>query len=475
MQTDCKQTAPRAPAASRVSAPSAEQLHAYVREIRAATGVPGIGVGVSACGRHAFACAGTLSSTSAAPLTEEACFQLGCVAKSLLAAVALEQARHGALELRAPLEEYLPELCGTPAGRRAQVAHLLSHTSGYQGTNPLSPSMRGIGWEAFVDYLKRAPQYFAPGTVFNYEHSEAAILARVLRRTTSQSGAQLIRRTLLEPLRSGCAAEQRGGAERVFAGHHELDPRTRRYRSVAPVRFGRFWHDAFAAAGISLRELLTLSDAFMGAPGVSGRAAVSAWARGRLHAPAVHLPRSAGGPLAEMLPVAFGLGAAVLRGGFLGNTGVAEGQCVGMRYDPAAAVSVVVGINARLPHLRDFVLETLCRHLTNRAAAQPDDRPFGFDLAELAGVYRGPGEARVYAAVDGGRLACLITPRSRAEGWRAELEIDATGRPALHSMLPQLSLGFFREPGGTDIGLMLGLNAYKRLGQDERAHGPPRP
>lgn len=469
MQADCTNRTSGSAAGKVNLASFGERLRSFVREIRDATGVPGIGAGVSSNGRRIFACAGTLSSADATPLTEDTRFHLGCITKSLLAAVALERARAGALELRAPLGEYLPELGRTRVGRCIQVAHLLSHTSGYQGTNPLAPGMRNVSWEAFVDYLRHAPQFFAPGAVFNYEHSEAVILAQILRRATTQSGAELIRRDLFEPLGLLAAAEGATRDTHAFAGHNALDARTRSYRPVVPAPFGRFWHAAFSAAGVSLRDLLRLSEAAMGVSARAGSGPISDWARSRLHTPVVHLPHGAGGPLAEMLPVAFGLGAAVLRDGFFGSTGVAEGQSIGMRYDPAAASSVVVAINARLPHLRDFVLDTVCRHLTGRARRARGDQPFGFHLRELAGVYRGAGDARVYAAVEGKRLTCLIAPRGRADGLRVELGIDGDGRSTVYSTLPQLSIGFFRETSSGDIGLMLGLNAYKRVGHDERA------
>jgi hypothetical protein len=61
------------------------------------------------------------------------------------------------------------------------------------------------------------------------------------------------------------------------------------------------------------------------------------------------------------MPLAFGLGCAELRGGFRGSTGVAAGQCVGLRF--ATGIGVAVGLNAMVPHLRDFVLTALCNEI----------------------------------------------------------------------------------------------------------------
>jgi hypothetical protein len=45
----------------------------------------------------------------------------------------------------------------------------------------------------------------------------------------------------------------------------------------------------------------------------------------------------------------------------------------------------------------------------------------------------------------------------------AELSLDSAGRLVLRSPVPQLSIGFFREPESGAVGLMLGLSAYRRI------------
>jgi hypothetical protein len=50
---------------------------------------------------------------------------------------------------------------------------------------------------------------------------------------------------------------------------------------------------------------------------------------------------------------------------------------------------------------------------------------------------------------------------------RAELALDDEGHAVLRSPIPQLSLGFFRTDGSGDIGLILGLHAYKRISRHE--------
>jgi hypothetical protein len=68
----------------------------------------------------------------------------------------------------------------------------------------------------------------------------------------------------------------------------------------------------------------------------------------------------------------------------------------------------------------------------------------------------------VRARYESGRLLCEIGREHRADTLRIELSLDASGRLALRSSMPQLSIGFFAEPHSGSIGLMLGLSAYRR-------------
>jgi hypothetical protein len=115
-----------------------------------------------------------------------------------------------------------------------------------------------------------------------------------------------------------------------------------------------------------------------------------------------------------------------------------------------------------VPHLRDFILAAICRDLTGQPTAN-EQQCFGFDFGDLAGVYRGPGKGTVIATLAKERLICEVGPEGSAQKLCVELVLDEDQALVLRSPLPQLSLGFFREPGSGNVGLMLGLNAYKRI------------
>jgi CubicO group peptidase (beta-lactamase class C family) len=422
------------------------------------TQVPGIGVAVSVAGERLEVFGGTRSAGRAVPLTADTRFHLGCTTKLLLAMLVLERAQRGELELELAVGHYIAELRGAYHGRHVRLAHLLSHTSGYRGTNLLDDATRIDAWDDFVSYLHAAPPLFAAGSVFSYEHTESVLLAEIVRRSTGRSSLELIVEQLLAPLgiepgNFGTAADERD------AGRHRFDPRAGTYVELEAVRpVSPFWRPAFSSYTLTLADLLRIAEAAAGAaPGL-----LCEPARATLATTVVRLPPAAGGPLSELLPVGFGLGTAELRDGCRGNTGISAGQCLGLRFDPASGAVVAVALNASAPHVRDFVLATVAAELVRRPP-QREHVPFELELGALTGTYLGPGAGVVRARSVDDRLVCEIGREHRCDTLSAELSLDSEGRLKLRSPVPQLSIGFFTEPQSGDIGLMLGLSAYRRI------------
>jgi hypothetical protein len=407
------------------------RLDELAARVCAETKLPGIVVGVSIDGRRWTAFAGTRVAGQRLPIAASSRFELGCAAKLSHAMLAHRLARHGDLELDAPLGKYLPEIRKSPHGH-VRVAHLLSHTSGYRGTNILDEQTRSFDWNRLVSYLLRAPRLFEAGTVFSYEHTESVLLGEILNR---------VRGRLSRP-----SVSERD--ETAHAGRHRFDARTGEFVALEKTEsISEFWQAAFAERAVTINELLALGETALGMT--------------ELQHTVVRLPPTVGGPLRELLPIGFGLGSAELRGGFRGNTGIAAGQCVGLRFDSKRKLCVAVALNAIAPYLRDFVLTALCREVTGHSEPQ-EIEPLGVRLDELAGFYIGPGHATAHVRTLAGRLVVSIGREDRPERLDVELAVDDDGRAVLQSPLPHLALGFFRRTDSETVGLMLGLCAYAR-------------
>jgi beta-lactamase family protein len=407
------------------------RMDALAARVREETQIPGVVLGASVEGRRTYAIAGTSEAGKRRALEKSATFALGCASKLPLAIAAHELTHRGALDLRATIGTYLPELRDSSHGQAVLCEHLLSHTSGYRGTNVFESRMRTLTWEGLVAYLKSAPRLFTAGAVFSYEHTESVLLAEIVRRLGGGSPGV------------GFAHPHNAAS----AGRHVFDERTGRFvvldvaEPIAP-----FWLPAFSERAVTVDDLLDLGEAALHVP--------------ELQRSVVRLPRSAGGPLRELMPLAFGLGCAELRGGFRGNTGVAAGQCIGLRF--AARTCVAVGLNAFVPHLRDFVLTALCNEVAG-IPPREQPQPFDFDLRDLAGHYIGPGTAMVHVKHADERLVCTLGHEDRRGSLQVDFVLDDDLRPVLRSPVPQLSLAFFKEPLEAAIGLMVGLSAYRRV------------
>jgi CubicO group peptidase (beta-lactamase class C family) len=437
------------------------RLQGFVARVQHETAVPGIGVVVSIGGEQLEAFAGTRAAGRTIPLGPDARFHLGCTTKLLLAMLALELSDRRVLDLDVAVGEYVPELRGTCHGRHIRVGHLLSHTSGYRGTHILDETTRVDAWDDFIAYLEAAPALFTPGTVFSYEHTEAVLLGEIVRRAVGRPSLELIQERLLAPL--GIEPGKFGTAPDVRdAGRHRFDATSRSFVPLGATKpVAPFWLPAFSAFTVTLADLTSIAESAL--PSTLAARRLSERTLAALATSVIRLPPTAGGPLSELLPVAFGLGTGELRDRCRGNTGISAGQCLGLRFDPDTRVAMAVALNAAAPHVRDFVLATVAGEIV-RPPAQREAERFGFDLAALEGTYVGPGGGIVRARFRDERLVCEIGREHKLETLTVDVALDGGGRLALRSPIPQLSIGFFTAPDGRTA-LMLGLSAYARVAQ----------
>ena len=449
-------------------------IESLVHGVQTQTKIPGIAVSVAVGGERLSINVGTLSVDSGYGLSADAGFHIGCITKFLLAIVVLELARDNILSLSEPIGSYLPELRDTPHGRAVTQRHLLSHTSGYRGTNIFDKDTQRLTWTRFAEYLHCAPQFFVPGTVFSYEHSEAAILGRLILAITGEHALGLIRRRIFQPLNiTPSALGDVDGAAPSQVGQHYFDQRTGNYERLywSDMRINEreiisdFWLPAFSDLTLSLNDLLTILEASMrrAEHGDAANAVLSANSLIPMARSIVRVPSMVGGAICELTPRGFGLGTAQWQGGFNGNGGSSYGQCSGIRFDVSRGIAVAVVMNVSAPFLRDFLLAGVCQILGGEPAKPRQTQQFEFNFGDLVGTYLGCGKGRVCVSVGGRGLVCTIGSEDSDQQLHAELAIDDDGSAQLYCAQPQLSIGFFKEPGRQNFGLMMGLCAYKRV------------
>lgn len=439
-----------------------KEVEAFVARVLRKTGIPAISLEVYADGKHARVCAGRLSAADSAPMLPEARFRIGSVAKALVSIVALELADTGGLNLEAPLCAYLPELAATSKGREIRVRHLLSHTSGYQPPDLRADSLdAGSSWPEFLALFAAAPMLFRPGSVFNYHDFDHFILDQLLTRLQQRSTLELARSMIFGPLRLEADPLESGGPQ---VTGHEWDAMSRLFRpqhpaSGAPVQ-------SLSDVSLSVPDLTRLAVALLGGAGDQVLdPLVTLLARTQV----VELPSCVQQVWQQQMPASYGYGFAHYANGSLGHPGSGPGQCCALRFHPERRIAIAVGLNARVLHVRDGIVDSVL-HLLGKAGepAQPPMPPPGttFRANELTGSYVGARNGPCLSVrEEAGGPVLTVTPGSPGARREHEFLLDVQRQMVLRhgGSTARVPVCFFREPETGTPCLMLGWRAYKRV------------
>ena len=146
------------------------------------------------------------NSHPGAPLTPDMLFNMGSIAKTFEAALALQLAEEGALDLDAPLSTWLPE--HPRVDGRITPRQLLNHSSGLANVFE-HPDFPWVGPE--VDYARQwsleevldnfvGEPYGPPGEVQHYSSTNYLLLTAVLEQVTEDSVVEEMNGRFLTPL-----------------------------------------------------------------------------------------------------------------------------------------------------------------------------------------------------------------------------------------------------------------------------------
>jgi D-alanyl-D-alanine carboxypeptidase len=132
-------------------------------------------------------------------------FRAGSITKSLVATVVLQLAQEGRLDLRDPVERWLPG--AVPGGADVTVRHLLNHTSGRfnysEDPRTFAPyeTDPGYRWDprGLVAIASAHPPLFAAGADWSYSNTNYVLLGLVVEAVTGRALAAELRERVFEP------------------------------------------------------------------------------------------------------------------------------------------------------------------------------------------------------------------------------------------------------------------------------------
>ena len=150
---------------------------------------------------HAY---GLSDHDSKQAITLDTRFQVGSVSKWFVTLTALRLADQGRLDLAAPISRDLP---GYPAhvGDQVNLVNLLSNMSGIKDRLPTDYINRPeVAAEALsareaVDSYALGPLVFAPGTRFDYSHTNWLLVQAILEQASGKALETLLKETVLTP------------------------------------------------------------------------------------------------------------------------------------------------------------------------------------------------------------------------------------------------------------------------------------
>lgn len=184
---------------------------------------------------------GRADAENGVPMLVNTRFETGSVSKWIASIVVLRLVDAHTLDLDAPIARYLPDFRADNAARLT-LRHLLSHASGVP--NQLAearkdPAIRGIELEQMeaVRRYASADLAFAPGSAFDYSHSNWLLVKAIVERASGLPYARLVDRELIAPLQLQDSGIYHGDSSRIramAAGYQRLDPQPQRKPNPVP-------------------------------------------------------------------------------------------------------------------------------------------------------------------------------------------------------------------------------------------------
>jgi D-alanyl-D-alanine carboxypeptidase len=183
----------------------AVQLQAALESHRAARGVPGTAAAVIfPDGSRWAGASGSAALDPPRPATPDTPYVVGSITKTFVAALALQLAEEGVLDLEDTLDRWLPDY---PRAGEITLRHLLNHTSGvfnyfehpaYNRTIFGDPNRT---WQPrqILDSFSGMP-YFAPGTGWHYSNTGFVLLGMVIEKATDSTLGDEFERRFMTPL-----------------------------------------------------------------------------------------------------------------------------------------------------------------------------------------------------------------------------------------------------------------------------------
>ncbi|MGW0595177.1 serine hydrolase domain-containing protein [Streptosporangium sp. NPDC002607] len=378
-----------------------ENLQERFDEAARRHGVPGAALAVLADGELTEVATGVLNRNTGVETTADSVFQVGSTTKVWTAALVMQLAEEGLVELDRPVREYLPEFAVADGSEKViTVRHLLTHSGGFDG-DLFEDTGRGDDClDRYVGYLHDAGHVHAPGALFSYCNAGYCVLGALVERMRGTTWHQAMREHLLGPLGATQWAllPEEAVLFRAAAGH--VGPEGTVHRTWAMPRSN---DPAGASMCLAPRELVRFGRMFIaGGLAEDGTRLLSQETVAAMRTAQVAVPGISG-----MLGDRWGLGLELFDWGgeVFGHDGGTLGQSTFWRVVPGAGFTIAMSANGAgfMGLLTDVALPMMAE-ATGLGVPDfpvPAETPEVVELAPYTGRYEGPMLAYEVTETDG--------------------------------------------------------------------------
>lgn len=458
-----------------VRLPDKQLLAQELARLRSAAAIPGMAIDVAVDRARLGMAIGKPSIDAGTTLRTGSRFRITCAIKMFVALATLRLVHEGVLNLDATLGNYLPEL-GTAMDSKGgciTLGHLLSHTSGYRGLDMAEISIwTKWSWSDCVSYLQSAQQLFSPGSVFNEEHLDHAILGQVIKTVTGRTVMDLVEEMVFRPLEmcTGTVTGDVANPEFHVDGHSYSAAERRLEKTPLSDPPSELWSPSFSETTMTVHDLGNLAQALANGT-IAETLGLGQEGMAALVRPVVGLPSLTSVRLSlPWTPVAFSLGCARFANHWYGYFSTGRGQSCSLVFDPEHRISLALALNVEPGPLRLLALDILFAQLHDlppvdlRSGIRPAPVRCGFDeffapfnAHQMAGEYVGNTRDHIHILTKPEHVTLNLGPKPVMT-----FKADRSNRLVLETNRP-VPLAVFMDPASGEPSLMLGMHAYKKI------------
>jgi CubicO group peptidase (beta-lactamase class C family) len=164
-------------------------------------GVPGVAIGVVAAGTTTTRGLGITNVEDPLPVNSHTVFPIASISKTFAATAMMRLVEQGKVDLRAPVQRYIPDfrVADSTVSRDVTVWHLLTHLGGWEG-QVSGPDRGSETLKNFLTTITDLTQIAPPGAAWSYNNAGFSIAGRVIENATGNSINRSIRDLVFTPL-----------------------------------------------------------------------------------------------------------------------------------------------------------------------------------------------------------------------------------------------------------------------------------